>query len=744
MRFGGGLAIAPVARRGRLGACAAAGAPRRRRSRADAPLLAALVASIALFGVGGADRLRDPRQQREDPGALPRLHRRRDHRADGHRLLAAAAPRLRRAAAAARDLAGVSLRRRPAAAHRRAGVVGRLRRAAQGRRRRSGRALARADRRHGHDGAGRPRRDRRRHAVRRGGDRRRRAGGRARRPRLSARRDDRDDDRASGAAARLRALLARMALAAAALTFVVIVASAFMRHAQAGLSCARLAGVLRAGRRAAAPTAPPAAGVQLARIAHRLAATGVLALVIALLLVARTRTPAWQARRRGSRSRRCSSSARWRGSASRRRARACPRSRSAICSAATRCWRCWPPPRLPPRPLAAPRCGRRRRAARGRRRSIALAAAFVQAALGGMIGAQFASLACPALVDCGAWSWPAFADGGASNPLRAPALRRRAPARTRPARPACTCCIGSNGAGGRARWCSRRQPRCGSARPRLAWALSALLVARGRVRRRSRLAAAGAGGRRRAQRLRGAAGGDAGVGRRTDPLIAGAAFPTRPRVVSPRAPCIARLPSPGERRTPAGGADPCAIAQTAPRAGVQIRSVLALPHGHAQPTESDHVHWRRRNPADHHSVAVLSLGHADGTGAGAFAFATGRSRTGDRLPRQRGSERHPISAPRSPARSPPAPRRWRRRSPLRSAPWRAAYRSRSRSAGTPAAPSGGRPSARARGRGATSAAGGHQRRMHGRAHLERDARLSIRSRLANAASPLRGTPVTAS
>ena len=73
MRFGGGLAIAPVAvaviwallrRRGE------------RRAPLDArtrPLFAALVASIVAVRRRRPDRLRDPRQQREDPGALPRL-----------------------------------------------------------------------------------------------------------------------------------------------------------------------------------------------------------------------------------------------------------------------------------------------------------------------------------------------------------------------------------------------------------------------------------------------------------------------------------------------------------------------------------------------------------------------------------------------------------------------------------------------------------------------------------------------
>ena len=98
---------------------------------------------------------------------------------------------------------------------------------------------------------------------------------------------------AADPAARAHLLLARMALAAAVLTFVVIVASAFMRHAQAGLSCddwpACYARVV-----AADADTTPSAGVRLARIAHRIAATGVLALVIGMLLVAWTQTPAWK------------------------------------------------------------------------------------------------------------------------------------------------------------------------------------------------------------------------------------------------------------------------------------------------------------------------------------------------------------------------------------------------------------------------------------------------------------------
>ena len=95
------------------------------------------------------------------------------------------------------------------------------------------------------------------------------------------------------ATTRLRIAFARMALAAAVLTFVVVVASAFMRHTQAGLSCAdwpacygRIAG--------SADVDTPSTAVRAARIAHRIAATSVLVLVIGLLLVAWTQKPAWK------------------------------------------------------------------------------------------------------------------------------------------------------------------------------------------------------------------------------------------------------------------------------------------------------------------------------------------------------------------------------------------------------------------------------------------------------------------
>ena len=93
--------------------------------------------------------------------------------------------------------------------------------------------------------------------------------------------------------ARLRIVFARMALAATALTFVVVVASAFMRHTQAGLSCVDWPACY--GRiESSFGDVTPSTGVRIVRISHRIAATSVLVLVIGLLLIAWTQRPAWK------------------------------------------------------------------------------------------------------------------------------------------------------------------------------------------------------------------------------------------------------------------------------------------------------------------------------------------------------------------------------------------------------------------------------------------------------------------
>jgi heme A synthase len=136
---------------------------------------------------------------------------------------------------------------------------------------------------------------------------------------------------ATDAAARLLLVFRRAAFAAAALTFVVIVASAFMRHTQAGLACDDWPACYgRIATSAAGTDVVPTTGVRLARIAHRLAATGVLAFVIGLLLVAWTQKPAWK--REGSPAWRMNR--RPRGTEHRDAGRNAPRP-LAICSAAT-------------------------------------------------------------------------------------------------------------------------------------------------------------------------------------------------------------------------------------------------------------------------------------------------------------------------------------------------------------------------------------------------------------------------
>jgi len=94
-----------------------------------------------------------------------------------------------------------------------------------------------------------------------------------------------------GAAATARASVgfARLAVAAAALMFVVVVASAFMRHWQAGLACPDWPACY--GRVDAQAGTEPPLPVRAARLAHRVAASGVLVAIAGLLLVAWTQPP---------------------------------------------------------------------------------------------------------------------------------------------------------------------------------------------------------------------------------------------------------------------------------------------------------------------------------------------------------------------------------------------------------------------------------------------------------------------
>jgi cytochrome c oxidase assembly protein subunit 15 len=93
---------------------------------------------------------------------------------------------------------------------------------------------------------------------------------------------------------RVRRVFGQLALAASAFTFVVIVASAFIRHTQAGLSC----GDWPACYAPVDANENATASVSIARIIHRIAATGALVLVGGLWLSARARGAAFLRERR--------------------------------------------------------------------------------------------------------------------------------------------------------------------------------------------------------------------------------------------------------------------------------------------------------------------------------------------------------------------------------------------------------------------------------------------------------------
>lgn len=219
------------------------------------------------------------------------------------------------------------------------------------------------------------------------------------------------------ATARLRTAFARIALAAALLTFVVITASAFMRHTQAGLACADWPACY--GRmESPGDEALPSPGVRAARIAHRIAATGVLVLVIGMLLVAWTQRPAW--RREGL----LVLAALVVAIALAVLGLATPGARvpaitlgnllggylmlallAATVAAAT-------PVGHHDAPPAAPTALARRSA------FAVLGLALLQAASGGIIGAQYALTTCPTLGACADASVGALYAGGALDPLR--------------------------------------------------------------------------------------------------------------------------------------------------------------------------------------------------------------------------------------------------------------------------------------------------------------------------------------
>ena len=90
-----------------------------------------------------------------------------------------------------------------------------------------------------------------------------------------------------------------LALAAAACTLAVIVASAVVRHAQGYVWCIEWP-ACEARLTAGDGREPASAGVTVARIAHRLAATIAALLVVAMLVMARQRDPQWRPVRRAA------------------------------------------------------------------------------------------------------------------------------------------------------------------------------------------------------------------------------------------------------------------------------------------------------------------------------------------------------------------------------------------------------------------------------------------------------------
>jgi cytochrome c oxidase assembly protein subunit 15 len=165
--------------------------------------------------------------------------------------------------------------------------------------------------------------------------------------------------------------------------------------------------------------APPSSGVRAARLAHRIAATGVLALVIGVLLVAWTQKPAWKTE----------------GALA--LAALVLAAGLAVLGIAT------PGARLPAITLGnllggylmlALLCATAAATMRGNRGGAPaqsptgplrwgtlalLAFLFVQTASGGMIGAQYALPACPTLGGCTGFSMDGLLAGGALDPMRA-------------------------------------------------------------------------------------------------------------------------------------------------------------------------------------------------------------------------------------------------------------------------------------------------------------------------------------
>ena len=202
-----------------------------------------------------------------------------------------------------------------------------------------------------------------------------------------------------------RRLAGRLAFAAAALVFMVVVASAWLRHSQAGLGCADWPACYAA---IVDTTQTPLPGTVLARLVHRLAASGALVLVGILVFLALRPASEYAAERRLA----------WLALA------------IALALAALGIWT--PGARVPAvaignlvggfalfASLAALSARLRSPAAAGSTLAkVALAVVFVHLAVGGMIGAQFAVTGCPPTLACPSADFGTLAGSGILDPLR--------------------------------------------------------------------------------------------------------------------------------------------------------------------------------------------------------------------------------------------------------------------------------------------------------------------------------------
>jgi cytochrome c oxidase assembly protein subunit 15 len=225
-----------------------------------------------------------------------------------------------------------------------------------------------------------------------------------------------NDSPSTYSTARTRRLFGRLALAAGLLTLIVIAASAFIRHTQAGLACAPWPACY-ARIDAHAEAAAPPIGVFIARLVHRLAASGALALIIGMWLTARARRPALK------------------------REHMLGLAALVVAAGLAVLGMVTPGAELPAVPLgnllggylmvavlaaltaaaASPDNATPQSPATTPLRSIALALlafAFVQAGLGALIGTQFALTACAELAHCPAFASNEFALGAALDPFR--------------------------------------------------------------------------------------------------------------------------------------------------------------------------------------------------------------------------------------------------------------------------------------------------------------------------------------